>query len=120
MSQAADLVFGLDSGSFFRLDGRGNRQRAHFDGLPVDFIAEAIATLGARAVEGFETYHVMNPHDDGIGLDEVWSMTAVLNTPSQAVMRRAGLTLHGHFEHPRIQPGSPLRPHVVFRRERPS
>lgn len=57
---------------------------------------------------------------DGIGLDEVWSMTAVLNTPSQAVMRRAGLTLHGHFEHPRIQPGSPLRPHVVFRRERPS
>jgi tryptophan 2,3-dioxygenase len=36
----------------------------------VEFVAEAIATLGARAVDGFETYHVMNPHDDGIGLDE--------------------------------------------------
>ena len=21
-------------------------------------------------VDGFETYHVMNPHDDGIGIDE--------------------------------------------------
>jgi len=36
----------------------------------VGFVAEAIATLGARVVDGFETYHVMNPHDDGIGLDE--------------------------------------------------
>jgi fatty acid CoA ligase FadD9 len=34
----------------------------------VDFIAEAIATLGARE-KGFETFHVMNPHA-GIGLDE--------------------------------------------------
>jgi thioester reductase-like protein len=57
-------------GSFYQLDADGNRQRAHFDGLPVEFVAEAIATLGARAVDGFETYHVMNPHDDGIGLDE--------------------------------------------------
>ena len=49
----------------------GNRQRAHYDGLPVEFIAEAISTLGERVVvDGFETYHVMNPYDDGIGLDE--------------------------------------------------
>ena len=54
----------------FQLDADGNRQRTHFDGLPVEFIAEAIATLGAQVVDGFETYHVMNPHDDGIGLDE--------------------------------------------------
>ena len=25
---------------------------------------------GAQVVDGFATYHVMNPHDDGIGLDE--------------------------------------------------
>ena len=31
-------------------------------------IAEAISTLGTT--EGYETYHVMNPYDDGIGLDE--------------------------------------------------
>jgi len=61
---------GIAPRSFYQLDAAGNRQRAHFDGLPVGFIAEAIATLGGQVVKGFETYHVMNPHDDGIGLDE--------------------------------------------------
>jgi glycopeptidolipid biosynthesis protein len=64
------LATGIAPGSFYQLDADGNRQRAHFDALPVEFIAEAIATLGAEVVDGFETYHVMNPHDDGIGLDE--------------------------------------------------
>jgi RimJ/RimL family protein N-acetyltransferase len=56
----------------------------------------------------------------GVGLAEIWSMTAVLNEPSQAVMRRLGMRLHGHFEHPRIEPGNPLRPHVVYRITRPA
>ncbi|MCH9735624.1 MAG: thioester reductase domain-containing protein, partial [Actinomycetia bacterium] len=64
------VATGIAPGSFYCLDSDGNRQRAHYDGLPVEFIAEAVATLGARTVDGFETYHVMNPHDDGIGLDE--------------------------------------------------
>jgi thioester reductase-like protein len=64
------VATGLAPASFYQLDADGNRQRAHFDGLPAEFVAEAIATLGARVVEGFDTYHVMNPHDDGIGLDE--------------------------------------------------
>ena len=64
------VATGIAPGSFFQLDADGNRQRAHFDGLPVGFVAEAIATLGAQVVDGFQTYHVMNPHDDGIGLDE--------------------------------------------------
>jgi fatty acid CoA ligase FadD9 len=61
---------GIAPGSFYELDTDGNRQRAHFDGLPVEFIAEAISTLGAQRVASFQTYHVMNPHDDGIGFDE--------------------------------------------------
>ncbi|MCC3337316.1 thioester reductase domain-containing protein [Mycolicibacterium smegmatis] len=64
------VATGIAPGSFYELDAHGNRQRAHYDGLPVGFIAEAIATLGAAAADGFSTYHVMNPHDDGIGLDE--------------------------------------------------
>jgi RimJ/RimL family protein N-acetyltransferase len=50
-----------------------------------------------------------------LGLPAVWSMTAELNTPSQAVMRRIGLRLHTRFEHPAPEPGSPLRPHVMYR-----
>jgi fatty acid CoA ligase FadD9 len=62
------VATGVAPGSFYELDADGNRQRAHYDGLPVEFIAAAISTL--VPTEGFETYHVMNPYDDGIGLDE--------------------------------------------------
>jgi fatty acid CoA ligase FadD9 len=64
------VATGVAPQSFYELDSDDRRQRAHYDGLPVDFIAEAISTLGGQVVDGFETYHVMNPHDDGIGLDE--------------------------------------------------
>ena len=64
------VATGIAPGSFYETDTDGNRQRAHYDGLPVDFIAEAISTLGEQVVDGFETYHVTNPYDDGIGLDE--------------------------------------------------
>jgi fatty acid CoA ligase FadD9 len=61
------VATGVAPGSFY--DADGNRPRAHFDGLPVEFIADAISTLGVNVIEGFETYHVMNPYDDGIDKD---------------------------------------------------
>jgi fatty acid CoA ligase FadD9 len=64
------VATGIAPGSFYELDADGHRQRAHFDGLPVEFIAEAISTLGAQVADGFQTYHVWNSSDDGIGLDE--------------------------------------------------
>ncbi len=64
------VATGIAPGSFYELDADGNRQRAHYDGLPVEFIAAAIAELRADQFAAFQTYHVMNPYDDGIGLDE--------------------------------------------------
>jgi fatty acid CoA ligase FadD9 len=64
------VATGIAPASFYELDADDNRQRAHYDGLPVEFIAEAISTLGAQSVASFQTYHVMNPYDDGIGMDE--------------------------------------------------
>ncbi len=64
------VATGIAPGSFYELDADGNRQRAHYDGLPVEFIAEAVSALGAQSAGGFHTYHVMNPYDDGIGMDE--------------------------------------------------
>ncbi|MDT5230531.1 MAG: fatty acid CoA ligase FadD9, partial [Mycobacterium sp.] len=49
------VAAGIAPGSFYELDANGNRQRAHYDGLPVDFIAEAIATLGAGMGNGYQT-----------------------------------------------------------------
>ncbi|BBZ01760.1 non-ribosomal peptide synthetase [Mycolicibacterium chitae] len=71
------VATGVAPESFYQLGDDGARQRAHFDGLPVDFVAQSITALGwrvARSAAGggspeFETYHVMNPHDDGIGID---------------------------------------------------
>jgi fatty acid CoA ligase FadD9 len=60
-------VTGLAPRSFYRSNG----QRAHYDGLPVDFTAEAIATLGEHTTHGYATYNTFNPHDDGISLDTV-------------------------------------------------
>ncbi len=56
---------------------------------------------------------------DGVSLSEIWSMTAVLNEPSQAVMRRLGLAEVARFDHPRIPEGSPIRPHVTYHRRAP-
>ena len=47
-------------------------------------------------------------------------MTAVLNEPSQAVMRRLGMSVHGHFDHPRVPAGHPVQPHVVYYLARPA
>jgi RimJ/RimL family protein N-acetyltransferase len=69
------------------------------------------ATEAARAALGVAF--------DGVGLDEIWSITAVLNEPSQAVMRRLGLTEVARFDHPRIPAGHPIQPHVTYHRPRP-
>jgi fatty acid CoA ligase FadD9 len=79
------VATGIAPDSFYELDEGGHRQRAHYDGLPVEFIAEAISTLGAGVVDGFETYHVMNPYDDGVGLDEFVDWLIAAGYPVQRV-----------------------------------
>jgi RimJ/RimL family protein N-acetyltransferase len=51
---------------------------------------------------------------DRVGLAELWSMTAVLNEPSQAVMRRIGMTEVARFDHPRVPAAHVLKPHVTY------
>jgi fatty acid CoA ligase FadD9 len=69
------LVTGIAPFSFYETDAQGSRAVAHYDGLPADFVAESVTILGeeiARApadAEGYHSFDVMNPHDDGISLD---------------------------------------------------
>ncbi|BDY31507.1 carboxylic acid reductase [Mycolicibacterium mageritense] len=79
------VASGIAPGSFYQLGTDGKRQRAHYDGLPVEFIAEAISTLGAQSVDSFETYHVMNPYDDGIGMDEFVDWLVEAGYPIQRI-----------------------------------
>ncbi|OPC77647.1 oxidoreductase [Embleya scabrispora] len=63
------VATGIAPTSFYRRDAGAPRPRAHYDGLPVDFVARVVDTLGARDGDGFRTFNVVNPHDDGISLD---------------------------------------------------
>ncbi|WP_405412709.1 carboxylic acid reductase [Streptomyces decoyicus] len=61
------LATGIAPGSFYaRGTGDGS---GHYDALPVDFTAQAIASLGDNARKGYRTFNVVNPHEDGISLD---------------------------------------------------
>ena len=54
---------------------------------------------------GFET----------LGFDKVFSFTAVINTNSEKVMQRIGMTPIGYFDHPKIEKSSVLCRHVLYR-----
>jgi fatty acid CoA ligase FadD9 len=60
-------------------------KRRHYDGTPVDIVARSIAVPSVERREpgrdgqgGYETFHVVNPHHDGISLDVIvhWVTTA--------------------------------------------
>ncbi|CDO86347.1 oxidoreductase [Mycobacterium triplex] len=65
------LVTGIAPASFYQTDPHGHRAVAHYDGLPADFVAESVTTLGEQTatVGEYRSFDVMNPHDDGISLD---------------------------------------------------
>ncbi len=69
------LVTGIAPSSFYQTDAHGNRAVAHYDGLPADFVAESVTTLGEQTATAaqdsgrYRSFDVMNPHDDGVSLD---------------------------------------------------
>jgi RimJ/RimL family protein N-acetyltransferase len=74
---------------------------------------QGYATEAAKAAVGVA-------FDETVALPEIWSMTAVRNEPSQAVMWRIGMTEYTRFEHPAVPEGSDLRPHVLYHLARPA
>ncbi|MFG1998373.1 carboxylic acid reductase [Spirillospora sp. NPDC048911] len=61
------VTTGIAPASFYRTDTK--ETLPHYDGLPVDFVAQAVNTLSVRNTDRYRTYNVVNPHDDGISLD---------------------------------------------------
>ena len=80
--------------------------------LAAEHWSRGYATEAARAAldYGFTT----------AGLDEIVSFTVPANSRSRAVMERLGMTHDpaDDFDHPRIEPGHPLRRHVLYRKRR--
>ncbi|AMT73247.1 carboxylic acid reductase [Mycobacteroides immunogenum] len=64
------LLTGVAPGSFYELDADGNRQRAHYDGVPGDFTAASITAIGGvNVTDGYRSFDVFNPHHDGVSMD---------------------------------------------------
>ncbi len=66
-----------------------------------------LATEGAQAALAYGFQH--------LGLSEIVSLTVPGNTRSRRVMEKLGMRYAEDFEHPRIEPGHPLRRHVLYR-----
>jgi fatty acid CoA ligase FadD9 len=132
------VATGIAPPSFCELSPDGSRQASHYDGLPVDFVAEAVSTLGERIGDRYQTYHALNPHDDGIGMDtfvdwlvesarpirrlndyEDWLRrfeTAMRGLPEER-RQQSVLPLFRNFARPSRPEHGPMAPVEVFRRE---
>jgi fatty acid CoA ligase FadD9 len=67
---ASVIMTGLAPESFHPLEADGSRPRAHYDGLPVDFVAGALVGISLEPHDEIRTFHALNHHvDDGISLD---------------------------------------------------
>jgi RimJ/RimL family protein N-acetyltransferase len=77
--------------------------------LVPSFWDQGYATEGATAALqfGFEQ----------LGLDEIVSFTVPENAASIRVMEKIGMTrdVDGDFDHPALEEGHPLRPHILYR-----
>jgi fatty acid CoA ligase FadD9 len=88
--------------------------RPHYDGLPVDFTASSIVEIGERQDSGFQTYHVVNPHDDGISMNEFVDWIAQAGHPVERIpeyedwLQRFETALKCLPEHERQQSFLPL------------
>ncbi|MDW3195556.1 MAG: GNAT family N-acetyltransferase [Cytophagales bacterium] len=69
------------------------------------------ATEGARAVLKF-AFEEKN-------IPEIWSFTTLTNTRSENVMKKIGMSRTGTFDHPLVDEGHPLKPHVLYHLTRP-
>jgi len=77
--------------------------------LGPEFWGQGLATEGAQAVLRFGF--------DELKLPEIVALTVPANRRSRRVMEKLGMTCNpgDDFDHPRLPPGHPLRPHVLYR-----
>lgn len=50
-----------------------------------------------------------------LGFTEVYSITALQNQRSEKVMQKIGMHRHGEFDHPKLEKGSWLERHVIYK-----
>ena len=61
---------GIAPATFYAQDIGEGRPAARYEGLPVDFLAEALTAIGASNPRGFTSYNLASSHAEGASLDD--------------------------------------------------
>lgn len=138
-TEAALLLARLEAGferdgfGFWAVELRADATLAGFVGLstvPADIPCGPAVEVGWRLAR--EQWGLGIAHEaaqaslrygfEMLGLDEIVAYTAEGNVRSRRLMERLGMSRDtaADFDHPRIEPGSALERHVVYRLGRPS
>jgi fatty acid CoA ligase FadD9 len=122
---------GIAPGSFYASAPGASRSRAHYDGLPVDFLAHAMVRLATVPGAGFRCFNTTSTHlDDGVSLDTItdWITSAgypidriddhsewvrrfsaaLRNLPDEQ-RQHSALPIIAHFAHPHSARPAPIR-----------
>ena len=75
-----------------------------------EFWNKGYATEGALMV----MKHAFN----ALGIEELISITAVVNKKSEHIMEKIGMEFIGEFDHPKLEKGHKLERHIVYRKNR--
>ena len=65
------IATGIAPATFYAEDLSNGRPKSRYEGLPVDFLADAIATISTHHTDGFDTYDLMSPQDGDASLDTI-------------------------------------------------
>jgi fatty acid CoA ligase FadD9 len=72
------IATGVAPATFYAQDLSNGRPEGRYDGLAVDFLAEAVTAIGAEQTEGFQSYNLAGKGDGGASLDTIvdWMVAA--------------------------------------------
>lgn len=62
-------ITGIAPATFYAENLGAGRPVARYEGIAVDFLADAITAIGRANKAGYHSYNLANPNDDGISLD---------------------------------------------------
>jgi fatty acid CoA ligase FadD9 len=122
---------GIAPASFYENGRDGERPKAHYDGLPVDFLVRAMLRLSSESGNAFRTFNTTSTHlDDGISLDTIadwvdsagyaidriadfedWTrrFTYALKRLPEGQRQHSVLPIMSHFARPQAAGSSPIR-----------
>ena len=64
------IATGLAPYSFYKLSKQGEKQSAHYDGIPVDMVSASVVGVSDNEDNGHQNFNICNyHHDDGCSLD---------------------------------------------------